>query len=210
MRARLERAIWRGALLSVAVATSGCAGKSEYEPEGDGGTAAGGGGAGGSGVTRGGESTIGGTTGGSTTVAGGTSSSGGPNAGLPLYPNDDYPVCAGPEHDGGYSGQCCASPHCYTPADGGACAPASEVGYELLPKFPPGSGSCGCYLPGQEATVAGPYRPRPDGTPVSEGECCYLVGSIGCLGRPLLVGGQARSAPRAPRADWTRRPSFAS
>jgi hypothetical protein len=35
-----------------------------------------------------------------------------------------------------------------------------------------------------------------------EGTCCYLVGSIGCEGRPLVVAGAAIVAPVVPRDDW--------
>jgi hypothetical protein len=35
-----------------------------------------------------------------------------------------------------------------------------------------------------------------------EGTCCYLVGSIGCEGRPLLVDGAAIVAPLSRRGDW--------
>ncbi len=183
MRERLGQAIWRGALLS-AVVTSACGGKSDEDDQQD-------------------NSGSGGSAGKSNVAAGGTGA-----VGLPLLPSDDYPACAGETHGGGYYGQCCVSPHCYTPASG-VCAPANEVS-ALLPEFPPGSGSCSCVPEaGEGQAVVGPYHGRPEITPVSAGECCYLVGSISCEGRPLLVAGVPRVATVGARADWARRSSWA-
>jgi hypothetical protein len=195
MRERLGQAIWRGTLLSAVVVTA-CGGKSDEDDQqnttGSGGTS-----------STGGKSATGGSAGTSST-SGGTGGTGGSVANnLPLLPSNDYPACSGPEQDGGYYGQCCVSPHCYTPTSG-ACAPADEVS-SLLPEFPPGSGSCSC-IPevGEGLAVVGPYRGRPEVTPVSTGECCYLVGSISCEGRPLLIAGVPRVAGLRKRADWAR------
>jgi hypothetical protein len=201
MRERLGQAIWRGALLS-AVVVSACGGKSdedgaEQNTSGSGGT-----------TGTGGKNASGGSAGNSS--PGGTGgSAGGIATSLPLLPSDDYPSCSGPEQDGGYYGQCCVSPHCYTPSSGD-CAAADEVS-SLLPEFPPGSGSCNC-IPeeGEGLGVVGPYRSRTGVTPVSAGECCYLVGSISCEGRPLLIAGVARVAGLRHRADWARASLWAS
>jgi hypothetical protein len=183
MRERLGQAIWRGALLSAVVATA-CGGKSGEDDQQN-------------------------TTGSGGSAGKGNVASGGTGAvGLPLLPSGDYPACSGETHDGGYFGQCCVSPHCYTPTSGG-CAPASDVS-QLLPEFPPGSGECSC-IPeaGEGQAVVGPYHGRPEVTPVSAGECCYLVGSISCTGRPLLVAGVPRVASLRSRADWARRSAWA-
>ncbi len=47
--------------------------------------------------------------------------------------------------------------------------------------------------------VDGPYAAL---SPNDDGTCCYLVGTIGCDGRPLLVEGAARVAPITRRRDW--------
>lgn len=215
MRERLGQAIWRGALLSAVVATA-CGGKSDEDDQqntsGTGGTSStgGAGNTGGKSATGGsaGSPTSGGSGGSSGSAGtGNVASGGGPAVSLPLLPSNDYPACSGPEHDGGYYGQCCVSPHCYTPSYGD-CAPADEA-QPFLPKFPPGSGDCAC-IPevGEGQAVVGPYRARPDVTPESAGDCCYLVGSISCEGRPLLIAGVARVARLRPRADWARGSSF--
>lgn len=110
--------------------------------------------------------------------------------------------CWGPSHDGGYYGQCCADAHCYTPRDGSSCRPADNV-RDLLPQFPPGSGECNCNLAEDARTgVAGPFAPNPAHTPRTAGQCCYLVGSISCTGRPLMVDGQPLLAELSARSDW--------
>ncbi|WP_437678937.1 hypothetical protein [Sorangium sp. So ce131] len=117
----------------------------------------------------------------------GTSASGGgstvdpPDGSPPLEPYPD-PVCFGPEFNDGYYGRCCDEVHCTAPVDG-ACPAAASV---LLSDLPPGSGTCQCEDP------RGPYASRTQGDPES---CCYLVGSISCDGRPLLIRGEPRLAP---------------
>lgn len=122
---------------------------------------------------------------------------------------EPYPVaqitCWGENYgaDGGlsgYHGQCCVKASCYTPTDG-VCAPTApgEIG------LPPGSGTCGCSVNPQGPFVAtqGPYAKNPSHTPNKDGACCYLFGSIGCDGRPLLVDGEALTAEVIHRSDWT-------
>jgi hypothetical protein len=118
--------------------------------------------------------------------------------GLEPYPLDDV-GCFGPSFDAGYEGQCCTSAHCYTPSGGGC------VGVDERPPIPlpPGSGTCGCPAgQGQADAVRGPYAPNPGGMPLEAGTCCYLVGSISCEGRPLVVAGAAIVAPLVRRGDW--------
>lgn len=118
--------------------------------------------------------------------------------------------CFGPSHDAGNYGQCCVSALCYTPPAGAACAaadaiqdkfPSDDFGTEVLEGLPPGSGTCGCTLDGLENGRAGPFAPNLQGT-APAGECCYLVGSISCTGRPLMVAGRAIIAQVVTRRDW--------
>jgi hypothetical protein len=109
-----------------------------------------------------------------------TSSAGGS---APIDPTPD-PTCYGPVLDGGYVGQCCDEVLCTAPVDG-AC-PAAEGAAQHLTGLPPGSGRCMC------GEIRGPYANRAATDPAS---CCYLVGAIGCEGRPLLVDGEPRLAP---------------
>lgn len=139
----------------------------------------------------------------------GTTSSGGqtgggtgatsPDASAPLPPYPE-PTCNGPEHDGGYYGRCCEEVHCAAPSDG-ACP--SDADQDALSSWlsgrvdlPPGSGTCVC------GDIRGPYASRTPGDPKS---CCYLVGSISCEGRPLVIHGAPRLAAltRGPSA-WSR------
>jgi len=104
------------------------------------------------------------------------------NLNLDLTPE---PVCRGPYYDdgGGFFGQCCDDVLCTTPVNG-AC-PSTADARAVLTGLPPGSGSCEC------EPLRGPYA-NTDAD--SADACCYLVGSIGCEGRPLLVHGEARLA----------------
>lgn len=114
------------------------------------------------------------------------------------YPTDAL-LCHGPAFTSGYHGRCCATASCYTPTDGGSCAPypPAEVG------LPPGSGSCLCAIAENDARmVVGPFGPNPAHTPQKAGSCCYVFGSIGCDGRPLIVDGAVVTAPVVPRSDW--------
>jgi hypothetical protein len=103
--------------------------------------------------------------------------------------------CQGPIYDGdggGYFGQCCDQMHC-TARVNGACPSAKDA---MLTNLPPGSGTCMC------TAIRGPYE-NPD--PAAADACCYLVGSISCEGRPLLVGGAPRLADVIDGpSDWSR------
>jgi hypothetical protein len=226
LRTALALAVTQGAALGM---VAGCAGKSERQ-DGGGGERSGttGGQSTGGSTTRGGSTNTGGdggaqsgstagttSVGGASSVAGsgatggieapgGSAGSNGSNAGsggtpaLEPYALDDL-GCLGPTLDGGYDGQCCVSALCYTPAEG-ACLAASERPPIPLPL---GSGTCSCPVgEGSNLTVRGPYAPNPGGSPSQDGTCCYLVGSIGCEGRPFVVAGAAIVAPLARRGDW--------
>lgn len=105
-------------------------------------------------------------------------------------------TCHGPVYDDdfGYHGQCCDEPHCIAPS-AGVCPGAAAA---VITDAPPGSGECEC------GERQGPYL-NPD---AASGEsCCYLLGSIGCDGRPLLVEGAPRLAAVVPcRGPWSRVP----
>jgi hypothetical protein len=91
--------------------------------------------------------------------------------------------CHGPSWDGGYHGQCCNRVQCI------ACGQS--------PQLPPGSGTCSCALQeGSSKVVDGPFAGA------NAGECCFVVGTIYCDGRPLLVEGEAVTAPVVSRSDW--------
>lgn len=98
---------------------------------------------------------------------------------------------------GPYFGSCCTSLHCYEPSDG-MCSTSQDVapfsGVTFTPALPPGSGTCMCGSP----AVEGPFAQADGG---STG-CCYVVGSIGCTGRPLRDGEATIVAAVVVRADW--------
>jgi hypothetical protein len=103
----------------------------------------------------------------------------------------------------GFHGPCCVEAHCYTPEDGRACVaepPLQTALYGLVP-VPSGSGFCSCSLPDSTAQIAGPFAPNPEAEAPAD-ECCYLVGKVGCTGRPLTVAGQAVIAALVSRSDW--------
>lgn len=112
--------------------------------------------------------------------------------GLPTVPYPETLECRGPTYDGGYWGRCCDRALCREP-ENGTCPPP-ERAYEI-PGFPPGSGSCEC------EPARGPFAPR---SPATEAACCYLVGSIGCEGRPLRVRGRPRRAHLGGAVAWCR------
>ncbi|WP_282423629.1 hypothetical protein [Polyangium sp. 15x6] len=106
------------------------------------------------------------------------------------------PACYGPVYDDdfGYHGQCCDITLCTAPVNG-VCPGANEV---VLKGRPPGSGECEC------EPLRGPYASENQGSAES---CCYLVGSIGCDGRPLLVQGKPRLADvREGPSAWSSPP----
>jgi len=109
--------------------------------------------------------------------------------------------CFGEAHSSGYHGQCCVTQRCYTPTGSEECQ--AIEGPLVRSLTPPGSGSCGCGDADHPA-VAGPYARNASVPASSEGSCCYLIGSIGCEGRPLRVDGQVLLAPVVVRGDWGR------
>ena len=55
------------------------------------------------------------------------------------------------------------------------------------------------------AGVQGPFAANPADQPVKTGTCCYVISSIGCDGRPLLVDGAPIVSPLTRRSDWISR-----
>jgi hypothetical protein len=109
--------------------------------------------------------------------------------------------CSGPFYDEGYYGQCCVVALCYTPDNGRDCLAANDPNLvDTVPRFPPGSGDCTCSE--AEPEVTGPFARNPDHANEPPGSCCYLVGSIGCTGRPLCVHGEQVVASVVRRNDW--------
>jgi hypothetical protein len=127
----------------------------------------------------------------------GANSAGAASIGQQLAP---YPVealgCSGPVHDGGYYGQCCAKARCYTPEVGTECVAPDAAPEKLGTSF--GSGSCLCGA----TPVQGPYANNPAHDPEEAGTCCYVVSSISCDGRPLLVDGTPLVSAATRRCDW--------
>lgn len=232
LREKLRVAVLQGTALAVAtVVVTGACGKDESSgdstngPIGAGGDPAGPPNAGGGTSTGGrdatggraeaGESNTGGREGtggrgqGGGPLTGGRASTGGAPTGeggvAGAWSGDEYPLellgCGGENHGGGfgYHGQCCFKALCYESAE---CLPASSPELsQQLPNFPPGSGRCTCTLPGREA-ISGPFSPNSEDPDLPEGNCCYVVGGIGCDGRPLMIDGTARVAPVVARSDW--------
>lgn len=112
---------------------------------------------------------------------------------LDPVPARDYPYCVGPHYNAGYYGQCCGAVQCTEPV-AGRCA---ELGSSALTGiiFPPGSGECSC------ETDEGPFA-RSEGLSLGEGDCCYVIYSIVCDGRPLRRDGEVVVAEVVPRTDW--------
>ncbi|HKO52918.1 MAG TPA: hypothetical protein VJV79_34655 [Polyangiaceae bacterium] len=110
-----------------------------------------------------------------------------------------YPVgslgCSGPFYDSGFHGQCCGQALCYTPNAGSECVPPTEAPEKLDVGY--GSGSCLC---GDE--IQGPFAANPAHEPEKPGTCCYVISSIGCDGRPLLVDGAPVVSALTQRGDW--------
>jgi hypothetical protein len=109
-------------------------------------------------------------------------------------PLSDQPMSWGP--------QCCFEASCYRPRDGASCMAADDPELGTAIELPPGSGSCGCQvLEEGRPAVSGPYATNAAAT--ADGDsCCYVVGSVGCAGRPFVVSGDGRLAPLATRSDW--------
>ncbi len=111
-----------------------------------------------------------------------------------------YPVsalgCSGPVHDAGDYGQCCAEALCYTPDDGSHCLTPEAAPEKLGKSY--GSGKCLC---GAEP-IQGPFATNPAHEPQQAGSCCYVISSITCDGRPLLVDGAPLASGLTQRCDW--------
>lgn len=102
--------------------------------------------------------------------------------------------CSG-EAEPGFHGRCCTQVHCYAPTSETcveASALSSSVAPGITPRLPIGSGTCRC---GQ---TQGPFA-QPDGGVT---ECCYVVGTMGCSGRPLRDRGDSVVASVVVRSDW--------
>ncbi len=133
-----------------------------------------------------------------TTGASGASSAGAAGDSSPqLAP---YPVsrlgCSCPVHDAGYYGQCCAEALCYTPESGSHCV-APDAAPEKLGKSY-GSGKCLC----DPDAIQGPFATNPAHEPEQAVTCCYVLTSIACDGRPLLVDGAPLVSGLTQRRDW--------
>ncbi len=189
---RLLRASQWGAVLAIGV---NCGGESGSDSNATGGTSSGGtstGGASTGGSSTGGASTGGASTGGS---SGTTADASVDSSTLPKVPYPTPAGCAGPNHEGGYWGQCCEKVGCMA-ATNGACPPADKLSAGSPKGYPTGSGSCSC-----GSANTGPFAPQ---DPATEEACCYIFSSIGCDGRPLVVDGKTRLAPLVARMDWAR------
>jgi hypothetical protein len=128
---------------------------------------------------------------------------------VPLATLEPYPLasigCFGPMSESPlYGPQCCFEPNCYQPAASAACETNLESP-QVLALLPPGSGTCGCQvLEEGRPFVSGPYAVNTDAeeSSLEPGMCCYVVGSVGCTGRPFVIGGIGHLAGVAYRADW--------
>ncbi|MFO0592968.1 MAG: hypothetical protein U0441_35835 [Polyangiaceae bacterium] len=140
----------------------------------------GGSGGGGTGGSTGGDT--GGSTGGTTTTSTPTTDPT-DTSGQALGPTPT-PTCVGPVYndDFGYHGQCCYEEHCIQPDANWQCEAPNVA---PITDLPPGSGTCECEM------RQGPFL---NSDPNDSQKCCYLVGSIGCDGRPLMIEGEARLA----------------
>jgi hypothetical protein len=169
-----------------------------------GGTTGGRSGSGGRAIGEGGEAGAPNAEGGSVATGGASGGEGGSQAGAAgAVSSDEYPLdllgCKGPEHEGGYYGQCCFRALCY---ESTSCLPSDATELRnALENFPPGSGSCACGVAPQP-TVSGPFAPNPADPELPDGNCCYVVGGISCEGRPLMIQGVPRVAPVVARRDW--------
>jgi hypothetical protein len=122
---------------------------------------------------------------------------------------EPYPLtsigCFGPVSESvQYGPQCCFDAACYRAVAGATC----ETNYEsavVRQLLPPGSGSCGCQVEEEgHPFIAGPYASNPDAEArAAPGMCCYVVGSIGCTGRPFVLNGLGQIALATQRSDWS-------
>ncbi|HET9956165.1 MAG TPA: hypothetical protein VFQ61_16775 [Polyangiaceae bacterium] len=185
-------AVQAGTALAALALVPGCASRSlPNDPEGTGGV-------------RPGDFETGGSTTGGTSETGGSSATGGATSKPEPTPLPESELgCYGTIYgDGfGYHGQCCFTQRCYTPEAGKDCA-APDAVYETDLSLPAGSGTCGCGPEGHKP-ISGPYAYNPAVETDGTGSCCYVVGSIGCDGRPLIVEGEALLAGLVSRSDWS-------
>lgn len=121
---------------------------------------------------------------------------------LDPIPDRTYPYCVGPNYmdDFGYHGQCCGEIRCAEPVAGDCPDTASPSVARFLP---PGSGTCGC-----DEGVEGPFLWTSSAPENEVGDCCYVIYSIGCDGRPLTKDGQVVVAAVVQRADWLGAATF--
>ncbi|MFZ5897430.1 MAG: hypothetical protein ACOY0T_40630 [Myxococcota bacterium] len=198
LASEFRAATYAGAALGAASLASGCGGESKSSANHAQGGAYGGGSASGGATTAQGGSS--GGAGGTTAQGGALPTSGGTSA---LQPYSTSRIrCSDMSGSSGQTGACCIDAQCYEPPVGADCVAADDVKLDtLLQQFPPGSGTCTCYLD-DEPMVSGPYAPNPAGKPLTTGNCCYLVGAMECEGRPLVVEGSWRVAARVRRSDW--------
>ena len=184
-RLRLEQALGSGAALAL-LSVPACGGSTAADASSAGAANGGGPGA----VTAGSSGTA------NAGTAGAIGAGAAGDAGQQLMPYPESALgCAGPEYDGGYYGQCCTDALCYTPNDGGDCVAANAAPEKLGTFY--GSGSCLC-----GDGIQGPFANNPTHQPKEPGRCCYVISSISCEGRPLLVDGTAVVSAPTRRSDW--------
>jgi hypothetical protein len=168
---------------------------------GTGGATGGSGGvAGGSGGVTGGS---GGVTGGSGGVTGG---SGGATGGGSSENSGGGRNCVNPG-----PGVCCDYDRCMSPEEAAAVVRLAS-GTGGAGNAPQGGAGGETASAGESATAplcpeiryqyaaCGFYRP---GVVEKDGQCCYVVNSGGCCGRPFIVAGEARQSQVALREDWS-------
>jgi len=113
---------------------------------------------------------------------------------LSAIPAGEYPDCSeDPE-------PCCVDVYCHEPADGNCIEITAENGWDAastITGLSLGSGNCLCSEPD------GPYSNEgAEAYTDTVGSCCYLVGIVGCEGRPMQVAGQLRTAPLVRGRRW--------
>src|SRR6187551_482965 len=187
-RLRLEQALSSGAALAL-LSFPACGGSASAD------AAAGASSAGTAGASGSANTNVAGASGAGTAGGSGAGTAGGTHQQLTPYPLSAL-GCTGPEYDGGFYGRCCAEALCYTPDDGADCV-APDAAPQKLGTFY-GSGSCLCGDDG----IQGPFAQNPTHETVKAGSCCYVISSISCDGRPLLVDGTPLISALTRRCDW--------
>ncbi|HTU58087.1 MAG TPA: hypothetical protein VMF89_06630, partial [Polyangiales bacterium] len=95
---------------------------------------------------------------------------------------------------------CCVFAHCVTPEPGQACD-STDTWLATRPfRVERANPTCSAQPAGND--LAGPFAPNHSDTPISAGECCYLMGILTCVGRPLVVAGELVLAAVIARSDW--------